>query len=63
MNHEQQEVLKNVGDAVVIGGGFATGAASIFTEIINPLLTGLVLISTLIYTVMRIRKMIIEKKK
>lgn len=61
MSHEHTDQIKNAVDISVMGIGSLTGFASLLSDIINPVLTALVLVTTIIYTVIRIRNAIKKK--
>lgn len=54
---QDHETIKHAADAIAVSAGVGTSAAFWLSEIINPLLSALVLIATLIWTVYRIREM------
>ena len=53
MAHEHLETVKHLGDAAVIPSGIGVGIAYWMADVINPVLTGFVLISTLVWTIYR----------
>lgn len=61
MNHPSDNIIHATDTTVIVFGGL-TGIASLFSEIINPLLTAVVLLTTIIYTVARIRAIKKPKK-
>ena len=63
MNQDKIEIAKNVGDAVVIPTGVVVSISYWITDIINPLITALIGLMTIIWLFYRIKVSKSQTKK